>query len=139
MKMAISAPVEDRLVRCAIYTRISTDKALDAPVSSLTAQREVCQAYIRCQAHRNWVELPYRYDDGGFTGGKLLMPRSRLIAQLDDELLQARESLRFWRDQMLLLDETELQVAVKRQVMHREAEIRRLLETQEILLENGRV
>lgn len=61
--MAINAPVEERVVRCAIYTRKSTDKALDAPVSSLTAKREVCQAYIKCQAHRNWVELPYRYNE----------------------------------------------------------------------------
>lgn len=63
------------------------------------------------------------------------MPRNRLLAQLDEELLQARESLRFWRDQMLLLDSTEFQVAAKRQVMHREADIKRLLETQELLHE----
>ena len=65
------------------------------------------------------------------------MPRNRLIAQIDDEILQARESLRFWRDQMLLLDSTEFQIIAKRQVMHREAEIKRLLETQELLHEIG--
>jgi hypothetical protein len=62
------------------------------------------------------------------------MPRNRLLAQIDEELLQARESLRFWRDQALLLTDTEYQVAAKRQVMHREAEINRLLEAQERLL-----
>lgn len=61
------------------------------------------------------------------------MPRNRLLARVDEELLQARESLKFWRDQMLLLAETEYQVAAQRQVMHREAEIQRLLETQEML------
>ena len=61
------------------------------------------------------------------------MPRNRLLAQIDDEILQARESLRFWRDQMLLLDNNEFQVAAKRQVMHREAEIKRLLEAQELI------
>ena len=61
------------------------------------------------------------------------MPRNRLLARIDDELLQARESLKFWRDQMLLLENTEFQLAAKRQVMHREAEINRLLETQEML------
>jgi hypothetical protein len=61
------------------------------------------------------------------------MPRNRLLAQIDDEILQARESLRFWRDQMLLLDNSEFQVAAKRQVMHREAEIKRLLEAQELI------
>jgi len=66
------------------------------------------------------------------------MPRNRLLAQIDDEILQARESLRFWRDQMLLLDNTDYQVAAKRQVMHREAEIKRLLEAQELIHELGR-
>lgn len=47
--------------------------------------------------------------------------------------MQARESLKFWRDQMLMLADTEFQVAAKRQVMHREADINRLLETQELL------
>ena len=63
----------------------------------------------------------------------VVMPRNRLLAQIDDEILQARESLRFWRDQMLLLEKTEFQVAAKRQVMHREAEIKRLLEAQEMI------
>lgn len=61
------------------------------------------------------------------------MPRNRLLAQIDEELLQARESLKFWRDQMLLLESTEFQVAAKRQIMHREAEIKRLLEAQELI------
>jgi hypothetical protein len=63
--------------------------------------------------------------------GVLLMPRNRLLAQLDDELLLARESLRFWRDQLLLLDSPEFQAAVKRQVKHREYAIQSLLEAQE--------
>ncbi len=65
------------------------------------------------------------------------MPRNRLLSQIDEELLQARESLKFWRDQVLFLSDTEFQVAAKRQVMHREAEIKRLLEAQEQLLEIG--
>ena len=63
----------------------------------------------------------------------VFMPRNRLLAQIDDELLQAQDSLKFWRDQMLMLESSSFQVAAKRQVMHREAEIRRLLETQELL------
>lgn len=61
------------------------------------------------------------------------MPRNRLLARIDEELVQAQDSLKFWRDQMLLLNDTDFQVAAKRQVMHREAEIQRLLETQELL------
>jgi site-specific DNA recombinase len=82
--MPIRAPVEDRIVRCAIYTRKSTDRGLDAPVSSLEAQRDVCQAYVKCQAHRNWVELPHQYDDGGYSGGNLERPAlQRLISDVE--------------------------------------------------------
>jgi site-specific DNA recombinase len=82
--MSINLPPEDRIIRCAIYTRKSVDKALDAPVTSLTAQRDVCQAYVKCQAHRNWVELPYRYDDGGYSGGTLERPAlQRMLADIE--------------------------------------------------------
>lgn len=62
------------------------------------------------------------------------MPRNKLLIRIDDELVQARDSLKFWRDQATLLAETEFQVTAQRQVMHREAEVERLLEAQEILL-----
>ncbi len=69
-------------MRCAIYTRKSTSNRLDLKINSLQTQRDVCQAYIKCQAHRNWVELPYHYDDGGFTGGNLERPALKRL--LDD-------------------------------------------------------
>lgn len=82
--MAIKAPIDQRLVRCAIYTRKSTTAGLELEVNSLEAQREVCQAYIKCQAHRNWVELPHRYDDGGFSGGHLERPAlKRLLGDIE--------------------------------------------------------
>jgi len=75
---------ESRLVRCAIYTRKSTSAGLDAPVNSLDTQREVCRAYIKCQAHRNWVEVPQIYDDGGHSGGTLKRPAlQRLIHDIE--------------------------------------------------------
>lgn len=77
-------------------------------------------------------------DDAPRRIGGLLMPRNRLLARIDDELLHARESLKFWRDQMLLLADTDYQVAAQRQVMHREAEISRLLETQEMIHQASR-
>ena len=70
--------------RCAIYTRKSTTDRLDHEFNSLETQREICQAYIKCQAHRNWVELPHRYDDGGFSGGNLERPALKhLIADIE--------------------------------------------------------
>jgi len=71
-------------MRCAIYTRKSTSAGLDLQINSLETQREVCSAYLMCQSHRNWVELPQRYDDGGFSGGSLERPAlKRLIGDIE--------------------------------------------------------
>ena len=61
-------------VRCAIYTRKSTEEGLDQDFNSLDAQRESAEAYIRSQAHEGWRLVPTRYDDGGFSGGNLDRP-----------------------------------------------------------------
>ena len=60
-----------RLVRCAVYTRKSTEHNLDLAFTSLDAQREACEAYIRSQAGEGWRLLPDRYDDGGLSGASL--------------------------------------------------------------------
>ena len=71
-------------VRCAIYTRKSTEEGLDQSFNSLDAQREACEAYIRSQAGEGWHALPARYDDGGFSGGNLGRPAmQRLLADVD--------------------------------------------------------
>ena len=80
--MVLRNSTDDRLVRCAIYTRKSTSAGLDQPVNSLETQREVCRAYIKCQQHRNWVEVPQVYDDGGYSGGTLKRPALQRL--LDD-------------------------------------------------------
>jgi site-specific DNA recombinase len=61
--------VSNKPVRCAIYTRVSTDQGLDQDFNSLDAQYEASQAYIRSQAHAGWTLLRGKYDDGGFSGG----------------------------------------------------------------------
>jgi site-specific DNA recombinase len=58
-----------KVVRCAIYTRVSTDQGLEQDFNSLDAQYEASQAYIRSQAHAGWTPLRAKYDDGGFSGG----------------------------------------------------------------------
>ena len=68
--MAISDASENRLLRCAIYTRKSVAVGLEKPLNSLETQRGVCRAYIQSQAHRNWVEIPRQYDDGGQQRGE---------------------------------------------------------------------
>ena len=64
----------DKLLRCAIYTRKSTDHGLDLEFNSLDAQREACEAYIRSQSSEGWQALPERYDDPAYSGGNLERP-----------------------------------------------------------------
>ena len=61
-------------LRCAIYTRKSSDEGLDQAFNTLQAQREACEAYIRSQVGEGWVSLAERYDDGGFSGGTMQRP-----------------------------------------------------------------
>ncbi len=73
-------------VRCAIYTRKSTTEGLDSGFSTLDAQREACEHYIRSQAAQGWELLPDAYDDGGFTGGNLDRPGlTRLLKDIEAE------------------------------------------------------
>jgi site-specific DNA recombinase len=70
---ASAVPVQ-RTVRCAIYTRKSTEEGLEQEFNTLDAQREASEAYIRSQGGEGWVCLPDRFDDGGFTGGNMERP-----------------------------------------------------------------
>jgi DNA invertase Pin-like site-specific DNA recombinase len=70
-------------VRCAIYTRKSTEEGLEQAFNSLDAQREACAAYIASQRHENWTMLPTHYDDGGFSGGNMERPGlKQLLAEV---------------------------------------------------------
>ncbi len=70
-------------IRCAIYTRKSSEEGLDQAFNSLDAQREACQAYIQSQAGEGWRALPEIYDDGGYSGGTLERPAlTRLLAAI---------------------------------------------------------
>src|SRR5882672_7437961 len=69
-------------VRCAIYTRKSTEEGLDQDFNSLHAQREAGEAYIKSQKHLGWTLIPHPYDDGGFTGSNLDRPALQRL--LDD-------------------------------------------------------
>src|SRR5438552_16319423 len=77
----MNGPVS-KLARCAIYTRKSTEHNLDLAFTSLDAQREACEAYIKSQAHEGWRASPGRYDDGAFSGASLDRPALQKL--LDD-------------------------------------------------------
>jgi site-specific DNA recombinase len=71
-------------LRCAIYTRKSTEEGLEQEFNSLDAQRDAGEAYIRSQQHEGWVCLPQHYDDGGFTGANMDRPAlRRLLADIE--------------------------------------------------------
>ena len=70
-------------VRCAVYTRKSSDDGLEQELNSLDAQREACDAYILSQRHAGWVGVTERYDDGGLSGGTMERPGlRRLLADI---------------------------------------------------------
>lgn len=72
-----------RPLRCAIYTRKSSEEGLEQDFNSLHAQREACTAYIASQRHEGWAALPDAYDDGGFSGGSMERPGlQRLLADI---------------------------------------------------------
>jgi DNA invertase Pin-like site-specific DNA recombinase len=78
----------NRRLRCAIYTRKSSEEGLDMEFNSLDAQREACEAYIASQKSEGWVATHDRYDDGGFSGGTIERPGlKQLLADIDDGLI----------------------------------------------------
>src|SRR5437868_2485244 len=74
--MARSAEVSrsSKTLRCAIYTRKSSEEGLEQDFNSLHAQRESCEAYLKSQRHEGWVVLPTHYHDGGYSGGSMERP-----------------------------------------------------------------
>jgi site-specific DNA recombinase len=84
MKNAKRKATTGATIRCAIYTRKSTEEGLEQEFNSLDAQRESGEAYVKSQQHEGWECLPDRYDDGGFTGGNMERPAlRRLMADID--------------------------------------------------------
>ncbi len=88
MKRTVSAsgalPALVRKLRCAVYTRKSTEEGLEREFNTLDAQRDACEAYVASQRAEGWVLVPDRYDDGGFSGATLERPAlRRLLADIE--------------------------------------------------------
>jgi DNA invertase Pin-like site-specific DNA recombinase len=82
-RSARSSPRRNARVRCAIYTRKSSEEGLEQEFNSLQAQREACEAFINSQRHEGWVCLPASYDDGGFSGATMERPAlQQLLADI---------------------------------------------------------
>ena len=81
-------PAKTRKLRCAVYTRKSTDEGLEKEFNSLDAQRAACEAFITSQRSEGWVLVHDRYDDGGVSGGTLERPAlRRLLADIEAGLV----------------------------------------------------
>src|SRR4051812_28336737 len=73
-----------RKLRCAVYTRKSSEEGLEQEFNSLDAQREACEAYVASQRAEGWLLLGDQYDDGGFSGGTLERPAlKRLMVDIE--------------------------------------------------------
>src|SRR6201982_661798 len=84
MKNPATATRRNGTVRCAIYTRTSSEEGLEQEFNSLQAQREACEAFIHSQRQEGWVCLRAAYDDGGFSGATMDRPAlQRLLADID--------------------------------------------------------
>src|SRR5207302_182786 len=82
-RSASSSPRRTERVRCAIYTRKSSEDGLDQEFNALQAQREACEAFINSQRHEGWVRLRAAYDDGWFSGATMDRPAlQRLLADI---------------------------------------------------------
>src|ERR1017187_4870311 len=76
------------VVRCAIYTRKSTDEGLEQSFNTLDAQREASEAFINSQGHEGWLPLHQKYDDGGYTGANMDRPAlKRLLADVESDVV----------------------------------------------------
>jgi site-specific DNA recombinase len=96
-------------VRCAIYTRKSTDEGLDQDFNSLDAQREAGEAYIASQKGEGWICLPEHYDDGGYTGGNTERPAlRRLMADIKEDRINCVVVYKVDRLSRSLLDFAQL-------------------------------
>lgn len=79
---------EGARIRCAVYTRKSSEEGLEQSFNSLHAQREACEAYIASQKHEGWQLIPKAYDDGGFSGGSMERPALKaLLADVEAGLI----------------------------------------------------
>jgi site-specific DNA recombinase len=76
-----------KIRRCAIYTRKSSEEGLEQEFNSLHAQREACEAFIRSQAGEGWRLVKTAYDDGGLSGGTMEPALQRLLADVDQGVI----------------------------------------------------
>ncbi|MFM7778933.1 MAG: recombinase family protein, partial [Alphaproteobacteria bacterium] len=108
-KQVSATSAATRKLRCAVYTRKSSEEGLDMEFNSLDAQREACEAFIASQRAEGWVLVHDRYDDGGISGGTLERPAlKRMIADIEGGLIDVVVVYKIDRLSRSLIDFTKL-------------------------------
>ena len=98
-----------RKLRCAVYTRKSSEEGLEQEFNSLDAQREACEAYIASQKAEGWTLVPDRYDDGGISGATLERPAlKRLLADIEAQRIDVVVVYKIDRLSRALMDFSKL-------------------------------
>src|SRR3954465_15457738 len=98
-----------RKLRCAVYTRKSSEEGLEQEFNSLDAQRESCEAYIASQKPEGWLLVPDRYDDGGISGATLERPAlKRLLADIEAQRIDVVVVYKIDRLSRALMDFSKL-------------------------------
>src|SRR5213080_5014169 len=88
--MTDTGMIRRRVLRCAVYTRKSSEEGLEQEFNSLHAQREACEAFIKSQKHEGWACVPRHYDDGGFSGATTQRPGlQQLLADVQGRQIDA--------------------------------------------------
>ncbi len=78
--------MDKKKIRCAIYTRKSSEEGLEQDFNSLDAQREACEAYIKSQMHEGWTLITKEYNDGGYSGGTMNRPAfQELLMDIEED------------------------------------------------------
>ncbi|MBF0143063.1 MAG: recombinase family protein [Magnetococcales bacterium] len=97
------------MIRCAVYTRKSTEEGLDQEFNSMDAQREACEAFVASQKQEGWVLVPDRYDDPGFSGGNLERPAlKRLLEHIESGRINCLVTYKIDRLSRSLMDFAKL-------------------------------
>ena len=113
------------LLRCAVYTRKSTEEGLEQEFNSLDAQRESGELFVKSQAGEGWALMPDRYDDGGFTGGNMERPGlRRLMADIEAGKVDVVVVYKVDRLSRSLLDFAQMMQAFEKYKVLNEREVR---------------
>ena len=107
-------------IRCAIYTRKSTDEGLEKEFNTLEAQREAGESYVRSQKHQGWTLIDEHYDDGGYSGGNMKRPA---LTRLFEDIKAGKVDMIVMGDKVSKVSSTIVELKDEKLILIREGVI----------------